>query len=266
MTTSLYWHTEGQGSDLILIHGWGMNSAVWQNILPALTPHYRVHCVDLPGYGFSQPTDAFSLQEMAHCLLNNSPQESIWAGWSLGGMVATQAALMAPERVKGLVTIASSPRFAAEHGWRGIKPEVLQAFTKQLAGDFKTTVERFMALQAMGSPTARQDIKWLKQSVLSHPAPQPEALEAGLGILADADLRPHLHDISMPWLRMYGRLDGLVPVKVAQELDVLAPQSQRQIFANASHAPFISDPAHFTQALLAFCGQCLPSCQKKVTK
>ncbi|EEY73853.1 biotin synthesis protein BioH [Grimontia hollisae CIP 101886] len=216
--------------------------------------------MDLPGYGRSQPAAAFSLEDMAQCLLDNSPQESVWAGWSLGGMVATQAALLAPERVKGLVTIASSPRFAAEHGWRGIKPEVLQAFTEQLAEDYQTTVERFMALQAMGSPTARQDIKWLKQAVLSHPSPQPEALRAGLDILANADLRPQLHEISMPWLRIYGRLDGLVPVKVAQELDVLAPRSQRQIFAKASHAPFISDPAHFTQALLTFCGKCLPSC------
>ncbi|MEZ9523236.1 pimeloyl-ACP methyl ester esterase BioH [Enterovibrio norvegicus] len=259
MTTSLYWHTEGQGSDLILIHGWGMNSAVWQQLLPRLTDRYRVHCVDLPGYGHSQPTDAFSLEEMAQCLLNNSPQHAIWVGWSLGGMVATQAALLAPERVQGLVTVASSPRFAAEHGWRGIKPQVLSAFSAQLEDDFSSTVERFMALQAMGSPTARQDIKWLKKAVLSHPSPQPEALKAGLDILAEADLRPQLHNISVPWLRMYGRLDGLVPVRVAQELDVLAPQSQRQIFANASHAPFISDPEHFSEELLSFCGQCLPS-------
>ncbi|MDD1782025.1 pimeloyl-ACP methyl ester esterase BioH [Enterovibrio sp. ZSDZ35] len=259
MTTPLYWHTEGQGYDLILIHGWGMNSAVWKNLLPGLTEHFRVHCVDLPGYGYSQPTDDLSLEQMARTLLKDLPQSAIWVGWSLGGLVATQAALMAPERVTGLVTVSSSPRFAAEHGWRGIKPEVLEAFTKQLAEDFSATVERFMALQAMGSPTARQDIKWLKEAVLSHPSPQPEVLQAGLNILADADLRPRLREISMPWLRMYGRLDGLVPVKVAQELDILVPRSQRQIFANASHAPFISDPQHFTQELLAFCGQCLPS-------
>ncbi|KXF82706.1 pimeloyl-ACP methyl ester esterase BioH [Enterovibrio coralii] len=259
MTTPLYWHTEGQGYDLILIHGWGMNSQVWKNLLPSLTPHFRVHCVDLPGYGFSQPSDDRTLDQVAHSLLSNSPQRAIWVGWSLGGLVASKVALLAPERVAGLVTVASSPRFAAEHGWRGIKPEVLEAFTEQLSEDFQTTVERFMALQAMGSPTARQDIKWLKEAVLSHPSPQPEVLQAGLNILADADLRPHLREISMPWLRMYGRLDGLVPVKVAQELDILAPQSQRQIFANASHAPFISDPQHFTQELLAFCGQCLPS-------
>lgn len=257
MTSKLHWHTEGQGSDLVLIHGWGMNGAVWQQLLPLLTPHYRVHCVDLPGYGHSSSIDGVSVEEMAHLLLEYSPVSATWLGWSLGGLVATQAALLAPERVTRLVTVASSPKFAADSttSWRGIKPQVLADFQQQLQDDFRLTVERFMALQAMGSPTARQDIKLLKQAVLSRPSPHPEALSAGLKQLADVDLRPLVAKIQQPWLRMYGRLDGLVPVKIAQELDTLAPQSQRQVFAAASHAPFISHPAEFTQALREFLDQ-----------
>ena len=252
MTAKLHWQTEGQGSDLVLIHGWGMNGAVWQQLLPLLTPHYRVHWVDLPGYGHSRELTAHGVEEMAHVLLENSPVSATWLGWSLGGLVATQAAIQAPERVSKLVTVASSPRFAAQSTWRGIKPQVLEDFRHQLSENFKLTVERFMALQAMGSPTARQDIKQLKQAVLSRPEPDPQALAAGLKLLADVDLREQLGRISQPWLRLYGRLDGLVPVKIATELDELAPQSQRQVFAAASHAPFISHPEEFAQALHAF--------------
>lgn len=252
MTTTLHWQTEGQGSDLVLIHGWGMNGAVWQQVLPLLTPHFRVHWMDLPGYGHSHEMQADTIEEMARLLLNKSPMPATWLGWSLGGLVATQAALLAPERVTRLVTVASSPRFAAESRWRGIKPQVLDDFRRQLSQDFQLTVERFMALQAMGSPTARQDIKQLKQAVLSRPQPNPAALSVGLRLLADVDLREQIEQITQPWLRLYGRLDGLVPVKIATELDRLAPQSQRQVFASASHAPFISHPEEFVQALRKF--------------
>ncbi|MGF1685241.1 pimeloyl-ACP methyl ester esterase BioH [Photobacterium japonica] len=252
MTTALYWQTEGQGDDLVLIHGWGMNGAVWQHLLPQLTAHYRVHVVDLPGYGFSQGLSAHHLDEMAQLLLEHSPTAATWIGWSLGGLVATRAALLAPEKVRQLVTVSSSPCFAAQGEWRGIKPTVLADFRQQLDLDFDATVARFMALQAMGSPTARQDVRALKEAVLSRPAPQPAALAAGLQMLAEVDLRPQLAAVTMPWLRLYGRLDGLVPVKVADTLDALAPQSQRQVFASASHAPFISHPDEFVATLLPF--------------
>lgn len=252
MKEKLFWQTEGEGPDLVLIHGWGMNGAVWQQVVPELSKDYRVHTVDLPGYGNSATQLECSLDSMAQRLLEESPQHAIWMGWSLGGLIAKQAALIAPSHMRGLITVASSPRFAAEHGWRGIKPEVLSAFTEQLDSDFQSTIERFMALQAMGSATARQDIKWLKSAVLSRPTPNPEALAIGLDILANADLREQVRHISMPWLRLYGRLDGLVPVKVADELDVLVPASQRQVFAKASHAPFISDPKHFVETVMPF--------------
>ncbi|MGF1680898.1 pimeloyl-ACP methyl ester esterase BioH [Photobacterium minamisatsumaniensis] len=252
MTAKLYWQTEGQGSDLVLIHGWGMNGAAWQQLVPTLAKHYRLHIVDLPGYGHSHELPATDVEGMARQLLDNSPESATWLGWSLGGLVATQAALLAPERVNQLITVASSPRFAAQHTWRGIKPEVLADFRRQLDQDFQATVERFLALQAMGSPTARQDIKRLKEAVLSRPAPNREALAMGLKMLEEVDLRDQLEGITQPWLRIYGRLDGLVPVKIAKALDDLAPESQRQIFASASHAPFISHPDEFIQVLKGF--------------
>ena len=173
MTASLYWQREGEGQDLVLIHGWGMNGAVWQQTVDALAPYFRVHVVDLPGYGHSADSHGDSLEDIAEQVLADAPESAIWVGWSLGGLVATHIALNHPQRVTKLVTVASSPKFAAERPWRGIQPEVLAAFTEQLAQDFAATIERFMASQAMGSPTAKKDIKTLKQAVLSRPAPNP---------------------------------------------------------------------------------------------
>ena len=113
-------------------------------------------------------------------LTERAPKQAIWVGWSLGGLVATHMALHHSEYVAKLVTVASSPKFAAERPWRGIQPQVLSAFTDQLVDDFQTTIERFMALQAMGSPSARQDVKTLKQAVLSRPSPNPHSFAGGL--------------------------------------------------------------------------------------
>lgn len=255
MTTALYWQTEGEGSDLVLIHGWGMNGAVWQPIVEKLSSQYRVHTVDLSGYGHSANLGSADFDEMVAQVLAQAPEKAAWLGWSLGGLIATQAALTAPERVSRLITVASSPRFSAEKGWRGIKPTVLSQFTEQLKEDFTLTVERFMALQAMGSPNAKQDIKQVKQAVFSRPAPNQDALATGLSILADIDLREVLSQLSMPVCRMYGRLDGLVPIKVALDMDALVPHSTKVVFEQASHAPFISHSDEFIAELRYFLEQ-----------
>lgn len=252
LTTPLFWQASGQGPDLVLIHGWGMNGAVWQQTAEQLSKHFRVHVVDLPGFGHSHQHSFDSLEQLSQQVLASAPDKAIWLGWSLGGLVATQIALTQPQRVSHLITVASSPRFAASKPWRGIQPTVLDAFTAQLVEDFQLTIERFMALQAMGSPSARQDVKALKQAVLSRPAPNPDALLAGLALLADVDLRPSLTDITLPTLRLYGRLDGLVPIKVAEDTAQLMPSSQQFVFNASSHAPFMTELDAFCQQVVGF--------------
>lgn len=254
MAADLYWQVSGSGPDLVLVHGWGMNGAVWQQTEQRLAQHFTVHVVDLPGYGHSAHLHADSLEAIARLLILRAPRQAIWVGWSLGGLVATHMALHHSDYVAKLVTVASSPKFAAERPWRGIQPQVLSAFTDQLVEDFHATIERFMALQAMGSPSARQDVKTLKQAVLSRPTPNPDSLLAGLQMLADVDLREQLAHISVPLLRLYGRLDGLVPVKVAHDLAQVVPHSQQYIFTESSHAPFMTEFDAFCQQLVAFGG------------
>ncbi|USD65174.1 pimeloyl-ACP methyl ester esterase BioH [Vibrio sp. SCSIO 43136] len=252
MSTTLYWQTQGQGQDLVLLHGWGMNGAVWHQVADKLSEHFTVHCVDMPGYGHSHEVESADLAQMSEQILSQAPDKAIWLGWSLGGLVATHIALHHRERVTKLITVASSPRFAAERPWRGIQPQVLSNFTDQLLEDFQLTVERFMALQAMGSPTARQDVKQLKQAVLSRPLPNQQALIRGLEMLANIDLRQQLKEISAPFLRIYGRLDGLVPIKVASDVDKLHDQSEQHTFSQSSHAPFMTELEEFCVKIVQF--------------
>ncbi|WP_282177997.1 pimeloyl-ACP methyl ester esterase BioH [Vibrio nereis] len=252
VNSPLYWQTSGEGDNIVLLHGWGMNGAVWHQTVEALSQHYCVHVVDLPGFGHSHQAHFDSIEHMAELVLASAPSKATWLGWSLGGLLATHIAVHHPERVEKLITVASSPKFAAEKPWRGIQPNVLSAFTDQLVEDFQRTIEQFMALQAMGSPSARQDVKSLKKAVLSRPSPNPKSLLAGLNLLADIDYRDMLGALQLPTLRLYGRLDGLVPAKVAKDVDQLMPHSESFVFSASSHAPFMTEFDEFCQQITRF--------------
>lgn len=250
----LYWETVGEGSqDLVLLHGWGLNAEVWRSLVVRVASNFRLHLVDLPGYGRSQGFTAMDLQAMADCVWQLAPEGAICLGWSLGGLVASRIALDHPQQIKGLITVASSPSFQArDHVWPGIKSEVLLGFEKQLATDFQRTVERFLALQTLGTESARNDARLLKSVVLEQPMPKVDILNAGLEILRVVDLRQELKDLTVPFLRIYGYLDGLVPRKVATILDEMYPNSPSVVMRNSAHAPFISHPDEFCEYVLDF--------------
>lgn len=250
---SLYWHTCGEGKrDLVLLHGWGLNAEVWRGILTRLRPHFRLHLVDLPGYGRSRDIPAFTLPALCEALLPRLPEGSLVLGWSLGGLVATQLALQAPQRLQGLITVAASPCFAAQENWPGIRPSVLTGFKHQLSQHFEKTVERFMALQTLGTPSARQDAVALREAVLTQPLPEVRVLNAGLSLLQNTDFRPRLAEISVPSLRIYGALDALVPRDIVPRVDTLSGNGHSVVIPKAGHAPFISHPDFFSQILTDF--------------
>ncbi|CDG19780.1 Carboxylesterase BioH [Xenorhabdus poinarii G6] len=249
----LFWQTIGDAPrDLVMLHGWGLNAEVWRSVETRLASHFRLHLVELPGYGRSQSYPAMSLADMADIVWQQAPENALWLGWSLGGLVASRIALDHTAQVAGLVTVASSPRFSADGDWPGIKPEVLCAFEHQLRVDFQKTVERFLALQTLGTDSARQDARELKSVILNQPMPSVDVLNAGLEILRTDDLREELSRLPLPFLRLYGHLDGLVPRKIVSLLDSAWPHTHSVIMRHAAHAPFISHPDEFVEILMNF--------------
>lgn len=252
--TQLFIETRGQGANLVLIHGWGLNSGVWESISHQLEQHYRLTMIDLPGFGrnadkLPSKYDLASITSMVKSVL---PDKCSILGWSLGGLVAQQLAIEMGEKINKLILTGTSPKFNQSDRWIGIKPNVLNIFEQQLQRDFTKTLDRFMAIQALGSQSAKQDIKRIKAHVENYPIPANEALRAGLSILADTDLRGQISQIKAPTLRLYGRLDSLVPIAAVPLIAELQPNSESHIFAHASHASFVSHPAEFIEQIRAF--------------
>jgi len=254
MAEKLKISSQGKGLPLVFIHGWGLNSAVWQPSVKALKNNFEVITVDLPGFGenIGQTLSPYSLREVAKLVQEAVAKPAVYVGWSLGGLVASEIALAFPQQVKALVTVASSPCFVERESWSGIKPDVLALFHQQLAEDTAKTINNFLKIQAMGSPHLRHDIKLLRELVMQFSMPTKSTLDESLRLLETVDQRENLQHIVMPFLRLYGKLDGLVPRKAIKSISQLSPQSDVVIFEQASHAPFISHPEEFHQALLAW--------------
>ncbi|MCK5383815.1 MAG: pimeloyl-ACP methyl ester esterase BioH [Gammaproteobacteria bacterium] len=240
---SLYTQTSGTGPALILIHGWSLHGGIWEQLVPLLEPHFRVTCVDLPGHGRSDWRGEETLDAMVDAVLSVAPAEAAWLGWSLGGLVAARAALMAPARVSALVEMASTPCFVRKPGWQSaMLPALLDTFAAELAEDYVRTLNRFLALQVRGSDGASEVLKTLRALMLVHGEPNPEGLRAGLEVLRTADLRDSLGRIDCPALLLMGERDTLVPVNAGQAACELFPAAQLQVVAGAGHAPFIAQP------------------------
>ena len=247
----------GKGADLVLLHGWGMNSRVFTDVATALSRSFCVHLIDLPGFGLQRLPAEFKhdLPGWLALLASELPAQCHLLGWSLGGQLATLLARHHPQQIRSLITVASSPRFVAEGEWPGMQPEVLANFSRLLMQDPAKTIERFLAIQAMGSPSAREDIRRLRNEVLALPLPEPAALTLGLDLLASLDLRTELVQLEMPTLYLYGRLDGLVPLAVVERVSQLHPAAQQEIFTASSHAPFITEPEQFVERVTRFIAQ-----------
>lgn len=242
---------QGKGLPLVLLHGWGLNSGVWEPLMASLYHEYEVITIDLPGFGnnIEHTLSDYSLENVASTILASIDVPAVYLGWSLGGLIANKIADIEPNKVLGIVNVATSPCFIEKENWPGIKANVLSLFHQQLAQDTKKTITNFLNIQAMGSPHVRQDVKALKALIMQYPMPNRNTLDEALKLLEEVDLRDVILDNRHPTFYMFGRLDTLVPKNVIPLIQLLVPEASYHIFDKASHAPFISHRDDFIQVL-----------------
>ena len=227
---------------LALIHGWGMNRAVWQPLAERLAPKFQLHLLELPNHTAHEDA-SYALEQLADAALAEVGADAHWLGWSLGAMVATAVALKPEARPRTLTWLAGTPRFVADHHWHGVDAALLASFRAALSGDPAATIARFLGLQCQGSQSMKGDLRFLRQCQATATVPPLAWLESGLDLLRDVDLRPLLEQISCPFYRYYGAQDALIP----------SPQGlvgQQRLFAASAHLPFVSETEAVAAALL----------------
>jgi pimeloyl-[acyl-carrier protein] methyl ester esterase len=245
--------TVGGGPSIALIHGWAMHGGLFAPLVERLRERYTLHLVDLPGHGHARdsalPLDPHALSAR----LVDAVPDAVWLGWSLGGQFALRNALDEPERVRGLVMLASSPRFVAEDGWPyGVRSSLFRDFGAALSNDFRGTLDGFLALEALGSATAQEELRALRKQAFERGEPAPQALIRGLELLDTFDAREELARLRVPSLWISGRRDRLVPAGAMPAAAALAPEATSLVIRDAGHAPFLGAADEVAQAIDAF--------------
>ena len=254
----MYIESIGQGSDLVLIHGWAMHGGIFAPLRDRLSDRFRLHLVDLPGHGYSRDDDSpLDSVQCAATLVEKLPR-AIWIGWSLGGLVSLNAALDHADHVRGIVEIASSPRFLSDETWpHGVSQATFELFEAGLRDDYRVIVERFLALEVLGSRDAQAELRELRPRVFARGEPALSALHQGMRILETVDLRARMQNITVPNVWIAGRRDRLVPpeaMRWASEQNTLGEFLE----VSSGHAPFIAYANEVADAITAFAGRIAP--------
>jgi len=152
----LEWSSEGV--PLILLHGYGNEAHLWDDLAPLIAPHYRVIAVDLRGHGdsgwdrerrYEVETLVDDLEALTEAL---SIDRFVLVGFSLGGRASTLFAGRHPERLAGLVLVDIGPEVDARGSTR-IRSEV----TENRAPTFKS-IEEYASALSLNYPAGSRDV------------------------------------------------------------------------------------------------------------
>jgi 3-oxoadipate enol-lactonase len=210
-----YYEERGSGLPLILIHGLGGSTAMWQKVVDPLSERFRVISYDLRGLGRSEtPTPPYSLAMLVgdlHDLAKSLALESFaLVGHSLGGAIALAYAAEHPELVRALVGVAapsSTPLEQRAH----LEDRAASARRDGMGVIADLHVrnglpETFQQAHAADVATYRSIIA----------ASDSDGYAAHCGVIAALDLSDGLGRIRAPALLVQGELDGVVPAEAVR--------------------------------------------------
>lgn len=255
--SDLHVEVTGQGPPLVLLHGWAMHGGVFAPLVARLRHRHTLHVVDLPGHGLSRAsTVPLTLDACALAIAACVPVAP-WCGWSLGGLIALHAAARDPTRTTRLAMLCASPRFVRSETdgdpWPyAVSADVFRDFANGLRTDYRGTLEHFVALEAFGSDHAKDEMRAMRNDLLTRGEPAADVLAQGLELLQVTDLRGALPGLSVPSLWLAGRRDRLVDARAMRAAAALAPHASMHVIEHAGHAPFLTHAEIVAARLTSF--------------
>ncbi len=236
--------------NLVLIHGWGCDSRTWQPVLESLRSFASITLIDLPGFGESPVVSEFSLNAVLDKIAAQLPREAVIMGWSLGGMLVVQLASRFPERIRGVITLATNLKFVAAADYPAAMPSAInRQFNQGFAQDPRATLKLFSGLLVQGDEQERMLLKQLRRREtvdINH-----NWLQA-LELLAQLDNRAAFAQLSLPGLHLLAENDALVPVAAVELMQQINPQQEIKIVQNTAHALHWSKPQAVVESVACF--------------
>jgi len=243
----------GNGPTVVLVHGLGLNQAMWQWLLPSLTEHFDVVSYDLWGHGeSSDPPSIPNLRLFARQILAliNDADIAVTAvvGFSIGGMIARRFAYDHSSRLSALAILNSSHdrtdfenkavQIRADQA-RELGPSALvdAALKRWFTDNFRSESPKTMALVK----------RWLE-------ANKPDIYPKIYRVLADGDaeLVDIIEKIDCPTLIMTSQDDLGNSPEMANRMAEIIPAARCIILPKLKHMALIEDPDQFNSHLVSF--------------
>jgi pimeloyl-ACP methyl ester carboxylesterase/putative sterol carrier protein len=259
----------GAGPPVVLLHGLGATNASLLPTLAELAPDHRVLAPDLPGFGGSEkPVTTYDPAFFARWLLafldTVGVERAVVVGNSMGGRVAIEVGLAAPERVDRLVLLSPSLAFkrfreatplvrilAAELGVMPMvapRPLVMAAIRLMFARPerlrdawYEAGADEFVRVFA----TARGRMAFFS-------AARQIYLEEAVG---EQGFWERLPALSRPALFIWGEADQLVPARFGPHVTAAVPAARSVVLEDCGHVPQFEQPERMHQLLRSFLRQ-----------
>jgi pimeloyl-ACP methyl ester carboxylesterase len=261
--------TMGSGPDVLLIHGLGAAKTSFFDTAAALASDYRVHCVDLPGFGFSSkpvsaPYDAPFFAHAIHGLMDALEIERAhFVGNSMGGKVSIEVGLHWPERVAGLALLCPGVAFV-KRGFspivRLLRPELgllPHRFTRgMVSGQFWD----LFADRDLVDPSVADIAIDEFQRIYGSAGARLAFLRAARNIYLDAPFGrggyyPRLAELQRPSLFIWGSDDKLIPAAFSRHVGEWLPDAEQIVLRDCGHVPQIERPEQTNGLLRRFFAQ-----------
>lgn len=226
---------------LVMIHGAGGSSQVWNNQIHALKDHLNILALDLPGHGKTEALSRTLIGDYARWLsrtLSDLFKEPVFLmGHSLGGAIVQEMALSYPELLRGIILAATGSRLQVDH-------KILEG----LKNSFEETVDSIVGYAfAPGTERSkRTEIAGLMK-------------EAGSKVVHDDffacdrfDRSKDLKDVYMPCLIICGEIDILTPPQLSEALNDSIKGSTLEILPSSGHMLMMENPKAFNQRVWNF--------------
>jgi 3-oxoadipate enol-lactonase len=240
----LFYERRGQGTPLVLIHGYPLDHTIWEPTVPFLAKNFDLILPDLAGFGGSglskkdyHMTDLAG--DLAALLDALKIKRAAIAGHSMGGYVALAFAHAYPERVLGLGLVSSQAL---------ADPPERKAARYSDAEHILAQGVKDVAEGMSGKLTASVELRErLKELILRQ---RPEGLARALRAMAERpDATPFLAEFGFPVAIVHGLADQLIPVERSRAVRAAVKTGTLTEIAEAGHMPMMDAPQETAQAL-----------------
>ena len=216
---------------LMILNGWAASPHAWDLCCCADGPHVRM---------FSYLDQINGFPERA---LEESKEKVVIMGWSMGGSGALRLACRYPERIKGLVLLAATPRMMKANNWMGMSERRINAFESAVK---ITHGQAFFDLPP-GKPNP-------------YMTDTDENLAKGIAYLRQTDIRLDLIDLlgsgkaTFPVKVFQSERDGIVRPENVRFLEAVFPQAEVTMVPGSEHALPIEIPEEIDAAVVELLG------------